>query len=232
MTPGRPVMISRGLSMYPPGYLESLQSKKQVVARLCSALHEFLVFDIDSTIEQASRPVPKRPKPTIEDLNRAQEQLDLAQNALTAIENTCADMPEKLGEMLRLTQSPQVRRWIDQAQEQVSFIQAAMEEPDSESADPWAGISLVTMCVKCAAVSPPDVRATHPKEMNLLLIDAGWRRDEDGDLMCPQCASLASTEPPSPIAAPSTAERATDSGIKAERAWFKGGMAPREEDGQ
>lgn len=204
--------MSSPIMMYPPDYLAGLHRKKEMVTRLCAALHDFLSSDIDAGIQHASRPLPKRPKPTIEDLNKAQEQLDLAQNALAAIDTMCADMPEKMGDMMRLTQSPQVKRWIDQAQLEVSFIQKAMEEPEPDPSSPWDGSHRIgTLCAQCAR-NFEGVEHSVPA-LKVALKAAGWGRDADGDHICPACvASVPSTAPSDPPAAVADTSTAANAG--------------------
>jgi hypothetical protein len=169
-----------------PRYLESLHRRKDIIARLCTALHEYLNLDVDAALEQASRKAPKMPKPTIEDLNRAQEQLDLCHAQIEAIQNMSADMPENLRDMMRITQMPQVQRWLEEAQQRVSFIQQAMEEPDPDPLNPWDGSHRIgTMCAICA--KDAGFVESSPAALKVKLKDAGWGRDSDGDHICPAC---------------------------------------------
>jgi len=106
----------------PTHYLERLQRRKDAITRLCATLQEYLCADIEAELEQAKARQTYRPaRPTIEDLNAAQDRLDLAHAQLEAIRKACEDMPEKLGEMMRITQMPQIQHWLDQAQKEVSY---------------------------------------------------------------------------------------------------------------
>jgi hypothetical protein len=171
-----------------PRYVEDLKHRKESIQILCEALRAFLSLGIDAAIEDASRKRPRPPRPTIEDLNKAQEKLDLCQAQIEAIENMSADMPDKLGEMMRITQMPQVQRWLAEAQLEVSYIQKAMEEPEPDPSSPWDGSHQIgTLCAQCAR-SFEGVEHSIPA-LKAALTAAGWGRDPDGDHICPDCAS-------------------------------------------
>ncbi len=187
----RPISMPYGpvyIAGPPPQYLESLRHRKEIIGRLCTALHEFLNLDVDAALEQASQKPPKMPKPTIEDLNAAQEQLDICHAQLEAIRNMTADMPEKMGEVIRITQMPQVQRWLNEAQDRVSYIQKAMEEPDPDPSNPWDGSHRIgTMCAICA--KDAGMVESSPARLKVKLKEAGWGRDSDGDHICPACVA-------------------------------------------
>jgi hypothetical protein len=171
-----------------PRYIEDLKRRKESIGLLVEALRAFLSLGIDTAIEDATRKRPRMPRPTIEDLNKAQGNLDLMHAQLEALQGMCEDMPEKLGEMMRVTQMPQVQRWFDDAQQQVSWIQKAMEEPEPDPSSPWDGSHQIgTLCAQCAR-SFEGVEHSVPA-LKVALKAAGWGRDVDGDHICPACVS-------------------------------------------
>ena len=187
-------------------YIKSMQDRQEAIDNLCHALHAFLSQGIQAGIQSAKQPRPKPPRPTIEDLNKAQEKLDLMHAQLEALQNMCEDMPDKFGEMMRLTQMPQIQRWLEEAEREVAYIQKAIEEPEPEQGSPWDGShQLSALCTICAKGS--DQVASSPKVLNRAIMEAGWGRDSEGDFLCPDCFAATKNQQPS-AALPSTSNPA------------------------
>jgi hypothetical protein len=187
-----PFTVPYGASVYMGApdqqYIERLRARKEIIGRLCTALHEYLCLDVDTALENASRKPPRMPRPTIEDLNKAQEKLDLCHAQIEALQNMCADMPDKMGDLMRITQMPQVQRWLEEAEQHVSWIQKAMEEPEPDPSSPWDGSHrLSVLCAICA--KDAGIVAPSPAMLKPALKDAGWGRDAEGDHICPDCVA-------------------------------------------
>jgi hypothetical protein len=177
------------VSMGPPAeYIASMQAKKEIIAILCTALNDYLCWDIDSIIKQASRPFPKRRRPTMEDLNQAQEEVDAAERQLEALERFANQMPNELGQAYIDSQRPLLERLMEPAKERVAMIQKALEEPEPEPGSPWDGSHRIsTLCAVCAR--PFDDTESSIPALKVALKAAGWGRDADGDHICPDCFS-------------------------------------------
>jgi hypothetical protein len=181
--PSQPNIISMGS----PGgdFVASMHQKKEVISRLCSALHEFLCFDVDWTIKRATMPMPKMPRPTMDDLNDAQEELDAAEMQLEAMRRLAAEMPREMGDAY-LLQIPMLERLMEPMKQRVAIIQKAMEEPEPDPSSPWDGSHHIgTLCAQCA-VNYPGAESSIPA-LKVALKAAGWGRDSDGDHICPSC---------------------------------------------
>lgn len=211
--PGAPVMvtgtISKAVDYGPdPRYIEDLRRRKEAITRLTSALHEFLSLGLDSAIQEASRPrqVFKYPRPTMEDLNRAQEEVDAGERQMDGLERLCEHIPEEMRQAYLDSQRPALERLLQPLKDRVAMIQKAMEEPEPEPTDPsspWEGRTIGTMCTECA--TDFEQLASSPRELNPKLIAGGWRRDLDGDWLCPACvAKVKPQQDPTALPNPST----------------------------
>ena len=170
----------------PAEFIANLQRKKDIVARLCTALHEFLCFDIDSIMEQVGRPLPKMRRPTMEDLNRAQKDVDAAEMQLEAMRRFADHMPAEMAEAYLSSQIPMLERMLEPMKDRVAMIQKALEEPETNPSSVWDGSHrLRTLCAQCAA-NYPGVESSIPA-LKVALKAAGWGRDSDGDHICPAC---------------------------------------------
>jgi hypothetical protein len=175
--------------MFHPAYLRDLRNRKEAASRLCAALLEFLTVGIDDAIEKANRKPPKPPRPTIEDLNRAQQDVDVAHSQLEALEKLSEHMPEAYGEAFIEAQRPAIERLLKPLEDRVAAIQKALEEPDDPDS-PWDGSHHIgTLCAQCAR--PYEGVEHSVPALKTALKAAGWGRDEDGDHICPDCASKA-----------------------------------------
>lgn len=192
-------------------YIDGLRKRKEVITRLCATLHEYLSLDVETALEFATNPpkMPRRPKPTIEDLDRAQKELDAAQSSWEAIETLADKMPPGYGDAFIDAQRPAFQRLVKPLEDQISWIQQTMEEPEPDPSDPWDGRDVGTLCAVCA--KPSEQHARSVKAVGPLLHDAGWRRDADGDHVCPACFAASTNLNPTP-AAPADPSTATESG--------------------
>lgn len=194
-------------------FIASMHRKKDIIARLCAALHEFLSFDIDHIIEQAARPLPKPRRPTIEDLNRAQEEVDISEGQIEALERLAEQMPEAMREVYLEWQKPMLQRFLEPMKQRVAMIQKAMEEPEADPSSPWDGSRRIgTLCANCA--SDFEEYADSPKALHPKLESAGWRRGRDGDWLCPACYATEvdsrATQSPEPAPETSTTQQERD----------------------
>ena len=201
-TPGSPVVVTGTIAHRVPDPLQilRLERQQQVVDTLCDALHDFLSFGLEDALAIARMKPPKPPRPTMEDLVQAQEQLELARAQIAGIEALYDQMPEALGEMVRATQMPGFQKYFNELEAKVSAIQKAIEEPEDPSS-PWDGSHRIgTLCAQCAR-NFEGVEPSVPA-LKIALKAAGWGRDADGDHICPACvASVPSTGPSDPAAA-------------------------------
>jgi hypothetical protein len=168
-------------------YLSQMERRKVLIDQLCEALRAFLSDGVEQAIEQAKQHRAYRPqRPTIEDLNAAQEELDAAQTAIEGVERLADTMPEDVGEAFLASQRPALDRAIKPLEQRVAAIQKAMEEPEPEPGSPWDGSHrLGCMCTGCAKES--GLEAANPQTLNLRLKESGWGRNADGDHICPSC---------------------------------------------
>lgn len=185
---------------YPGGYgqaeyLEYCLRRKDQIIKLCAALTDYLMDNIDSAIAGAKRPVPRPPRPTIEDLNQAQNDLDMAQGQLDALERLTENMPKDIRDAYIGSQRPSIDRVLQHMQERVSVIQKAMEEPEPDPSSPWDGSHQIgTLCAICARPSK-SIESSIPR-LVIALKAEGWGRDSAGDHICPDCAARMNVQAP------------------------------------
>lgn len=113
-------------------YIANLRRRKEVITRLCTAVQEFLVLDIDEQLERAAWKPPARPKPTLEQFEQAQRTVEDIQAQIEALEKLCHSLPAETGEYMERLQRPMLEGQLKNAQEWVSMLQSAMETPESE----------------------------------------------------------------------------------------------------
>ncbi len=173
--------------LFHPSYLRDLQERKEAATILCEALLDYLTLGIDEAIEDAQRKPPRPPRPTIEDLNRAQQDLDAVHAQLQALDTLADQMPEAYGEAFIETQRPTIERMLKPMEDRVAAIQKALEEPDDPDS-PWDGSHHIgTLCAVCAR---PYEGVEHSiPALKVALKAAGWGRDPDGDHICPSCVT-------------------------------------------
>ena len=123
-----------------PEYIADLERRKAVITRLCTALHEFLTLDIDAQLAQAARiprmvPYRRRHKPTIEDLERAQREVERVQVQIDALDKLLdSNFPKEAAEYMNTLQRPMLESQLQCAQEWLYKIQTAIEEPEPDPA--------------------------------------------------------------------------------------------------
>lgn len=186
-------------------YVRYLRRRKEQIACLVSAFSDYLYDNIDNIIEDCLKPPPPGPRPTIDDLNRAQEKVDLAQASLDSLNGMCDDLPESTANFMRQSQIPPIQKILELAKNEVSSIQKQLEAPEYDPANPWPGTHRIsTLCAQCA--TPYDgIESSIPLLVKALKA-AGWGRDPNGDHICPDCAAK-----PAGLADTSTsAETSTD----------------------
>jgi hypothetical protein len=173
-------------TMFDPRYVKELMARKEAAERLTQAIFEYLTVGIDEALEDANRKPPRPPRPTIEDLNRAQEDLDMAHQQLAALDALADGMPTETGEYFRVSQKPTIQRMVAGLEERVSKIQQALEEPEDS---PWDGSHHIgTLCAQCAR---PYEGVEHSiQALKIALKSAGWGRDADGDHICSGCVAV------------------------------------------
>jgi len=196
---------------YSARYIERLQGQKKSIERLSAALHdalhEYLISPIEEALEQAAEKPPHPPRPTIEDLNAAQAELDSYMAQLAALEQLTDNMPEEIGQNFMDSQRPTIERALKPVQDRISRIQAALEEPEDS---PWDGShSVGTLCAQCARTFE-DYRHS-VAALKVALKAAGWGRDPDGDHICPSCFA-ASTNPQPATTAPAETSTTAETG--------------------
>ncbi len=185
-----------------PRYIERLQRNKDIVTRLCAVLHEYLSAPIDAALEQASQKPPRMPRPTMEDLNAAQQELESYETQIAALERTCENMPPEIGENFLNSQRPSIERYLKPVRDRISRIQAALEEPEDS---PWDGSHHIsTLCATCAR--PYEGFEPSIPALKVALKAAGWHRDADGDHICPPCAANLAAQPETSKATDSTSQ--------------------------
>ena len=113
-------------------YIAGLRRRKEVITRLCTAVQEFLVLDIDEALERAAWKPPSPPKPTIEQLDQAQRRVEQIQSQIEALEKMADSLPEETGEYMEKLQRPMLESQLAEAQNWVSMLQRAMEAPAQE----------------------------------------------------------------------------------------------------
>lgn len=183
--------MSAPVSYNQPEFLQYLRRRKDVIERLSAAIREYLLDNIEETIkstEEAPRQM-FQPRPTIDDLSRAQSDVDVARDAMEALERFLEGMPAATAEFMEATQRPMLDRTLKMAEDRVSEIQKLLEAP-SDPDKPWVGKLRMTMaCAQCAKPSASSDYST--KTLNVKVFDEGWRRDSDGDWICAACVSAA-----------------------------------------
>lgn len=189
-----------------PRFVASLKRRKEIIIRLCAAAQDFLTMDIETELERAAwTPLPP-PKPTLEDLARAQEQVETLESQLDAMNKLVDELPEAMAGYFETSQLPMLESYLKDAKLRVSNIQAAMEAPAPDPSNPWNGSHRIgTMCAICA--TDAGFIESSPMAIKSKLAAAGWGRDADGDHICPACFAATpkpSTQPAAP-AAPSPA---------------------------
>lgn len=106
-----------------------LERKRATIAALCAALENFLSIDLEAQLADV-RSAPEHAKgPDLEDLNRAQEKVDVLSEQLTTYEAFIADrqLPEDARSLMEAQLSP-VRIMLKDAEQFRDQIQQAMEK--------------------------------------------------------------------------------------------------------
>ena len=160
MTPGDFVPAYPGVSFIgDPRWIERLKRRQAAIQQLSKGLRANLgtitdrgLDDICAAVEyllgagiaeqlaeieqmQKNPPAPLIPKgPRLEDLERAQQEVEQCQRGLEAIDAMIDDLPEATGNFIREVQRPMLEKQLAQSQDWLSTIQRAMESatgPDS-----------------------------------------------------------------------------------------------------
>jgi FtsZ-binding cell division protein ZapB len=126
--PARPVTIVGPSAEY----TATLRRRKEVIMRLCTAVQDFLILDIDEALERAEWKPPAPPKPTIEQLDQAQREVEKIQGQLEALERLADSMPDETGDYMEKLQRPMLESQLKQAQDWLSMLQRAIETPEEE----------------------------------------------------------------------------------------------------
>ncbi len=137
-------------------------------------------------LEQSKEKPAKPPRPTIEDLNAAQDELDAYQAQIEALTRLCETMPDEMGEHMLNAQRPTIERMLKPIQDRISRIQAILEEPEDS---PWDGSHHIsTLCAQCARQFDGFEHSVPALKVSLKA--AGWGRNPDGDHICPGCIAV------------------------------------------
>jgi hypothetical protein len=203
--PGNAPIFS-GRIVADPRWIEGLKRRQEAIHQLCCGLHDWLgattlrgVADICAAIEfllgneiteqlenMANVQAQPVPPPTLEDMERAQRQVEQAQALLDALDKMIESLPEASRDFLDAAQRPILQSNLERAQAWLSEIQRAMEAGSAATAVKYVG-SIRTMCAIC--LTPFEGAETSITALKEKLKAAGWGRDPDGDHICHDCAS-------------------------------------------
>jgi hypothetical protein len=138
------LLLSRGLRTY----LVSQDVPQHGIDDICVAVEALLGADIAEQLEQMNniqaQPIPP---PTLEDMERAQQNVEQVQRQLDALDKMVASLPNESAEFIESVQRPMLESSLKNAQAWLSEIQRAMEAPsfniatmDPPDDDPTAGL--------------------------------------------------------------------------------------------
>ena len=117
------------------------QKPNSGVEDICAAIQSLLGAEIAESLEAIANP-PKLPPPTIEDLERAQRQVEQIQEQLDALDNLCDELPETQAEFIRTTNRPMIEGSLQNAQQWLSTVQSAIEQATAHPEAPNSAESL------------------------------------------------------------------------------------------
>jgi hypothetical protein len=179
------LLLSRGLRTC----LISQSMPQHGVDDICVAVEALLGADIAEQLENmASIQAQPIPPPTLEDMERAQRDVEQAQAVVDALDKMIESLPEASRDFLDAAQRPVLQSNLERAQAWLSEIQRAMEAgaSSSPSVSQYAG-SIRTMCAGC--LIPFEGVETSIAALKEKLKAAGWGRDAEGDHICPTCVA-------------------------------------------
>jgi hypothetical protein len=182
------LLLSRGLRTC----LTSQSMPQHGVDDICAAIEALLGADVAEQLENmASIQGQPIPPPTLEDMERAQRDVEQAQAVVDALDKMIESLPEASRDFLDAAQRPVLEANLKRAQAWLSEIQRAMEAGTSSPAVQYAG-SIGTMCAGCSI--PFEGVETSIAALKERLKAAGWGRDADGDHICPACVAAQDKE--------------------------------------
>lgn len=112
-----------------------LERKRAIIANLCAALEAFLSADLESQLTDVrAAPESLSRGPSLDDLNHAQEKVDMYSEQLSSAENFISgrNLPEDARSMMEVQISP-LRMILKEAEQFRNQIQKAMEEATPEA---------------------------------------------------------------------------------------------------
>jgi hypothetical protein len=180
------LQLSRGLR----AHLSAMS--KDGVDDICAGVESLLGGDIADQLEHIRTfQAQPRPVPTLEDMERAQREVEQAQTLIDALDKMIESLPEASRDFLDAAQRPMLQSNLERAQAWLSQIQQAIEAAFSPAPVKYAA-SIRTMCAGC--LTPFEGVETSIAALKEKLKAAGWGRDAEGDHICPACVAAQNKE--------------------------------------